>query len=185
MSTFRQIVENYAGNIEQRRSIDYEGASDRAIDKIKSERTLEGGLKNLIATTKHGYFLSRPDADYAPRNLHPEALTTILRIRNGINPDNQYFGNASNNRNMLNNSFSLIKNNRELNDNDLFHIYSELKAAKKRGYPTEIKNLSIDDKISQVLNHPNAGPMTKAAHTVLTMLDGLENPEWEKEGYRG
>ena len=33
MSTFRQIVEGYAGNVEQqRRSMDYEGATNRAIE---------------------------------------------------------------------------------------------------------------------------------------------------------
>ncbi len=109
--------------------------------------------------------------------LHPEALTAIFRIRHGINPDNQYFNNFSNNRNMLDKSFSLIKNNKEISDNDLFHIYSELTAAKKIGGEREVKNLSIDDKLSQISNHPNAGQLTKAAHTIITMLGGLGRPQ--------
>ncbi|TXG82271.1 MAG: hypothetical protein E6R13_05220 [Spirochaetes bacterium] len=50
MSTFRQIVEGYAGNVEQqRRSMDYEGANDRAIDKIKERNTneIEAKLEEL------------------------------------------------------------------------------------------------------------------------------------------
>ena len=50
MITFKQIVEGYAGNVEQqRRSMDYEGANDRAIDKIKERNIseIDSKLKQL------------------------------------------------------------------------------------------------------------------------------------------
>ena len=50
MSTFKQIVEGYAGNVEQqRRSMDYEGASDRATGKIHTDEAINQ-LRHHIKT---------------------------------------------------------------------------------------------------------------------------------------
>ncbi len=53
MSTFKQLVESYASNIEQQRS--------------NSEKSLDDGFENLIKTTKRGYFSRTRDSDFAGR----------------------------------------------------------------------------------------------------------------------
>jgi hypothetical protein len=177
MSTFRQIVENYAGNIEQqRRSMDYEGANDRAIDKIRSKNNIDNGIKSLLAVNTESKY---PQKDYKiwnsieSRNLHPSAAQCIMSLRNDTRSIWGENIRLPHNNITFDESFNAVKNNKDLDDNDLFHLYTEFNTAKKYGYSGDIRQHKLDDKISQILKHPNIGPMTKAAY-VTSKLFGEE-----------
>ena len=174
MSTFRQIVEGYAGEVEQqRRSMDYEGASNRAIDKIRSEEKINAGLNSLLDVTTESKY---PQKDYKiwnsieSRNLHPKATQCIISLRNDTRSLWGEHVRLPHNNITFGESFDAVKDNHGLDDNDLFHLYTELSAAKKYGYTVDINKHKIDDKISQILKHPNVGPMTKAAYVTSKLL---------------
>jgi hypothetical protein len=177
MSTFRQIVENYAGNIEQqRRSMDYEGANDRAIDKIRSKNNIDNGIKSLLAVNTESKY---PQKGYKiwdsieSRNLHPSAAQCIMSLRNDTRSIWGENIRLPHNNITFDESFNAVKNNKDLDDNDLFHLYTEFNTAKKYGYSEDVRRHKLDDKISQILKHPNIGPMTKAAY-VTSKLFGEE-----------
>lgn len=166
MSTFKQIVEGYAGNTSnQGASMDYKGASDRAVDKIRNERKVDSGISNLLSSSSDdNYFKDAPATERGinSRELHPLATQAIIRIRNGVHPDKQVFNNIENTSRMLDNSFIQMKDNKSISDNDLFHIFSELAIAKQH-LGTASNRLKIGSRMAEVLNHPNVGPATKAA----------------------
>jgi hypothetical protein len=137
-STFKQIVEQvvegYAGNVEQQRhSMDYEGANDRAIDKIRSEKIINS-LNNSVHHLSNVVRKYNNGDDVTNYDLSPGKTFGVYKTLNDfLNTD------TLNERDLLPVYHTLIRHQAIVNNNDILPTFSKL-----------------DDAVIRIEKHKNA-----------------------------